>query len=100
MKLKKNKVIGNYFYKVRKENNLTQYEASEIVGITGSAWRAIENHNVYPSVETLINFCTKFEVSADFLLRKHKNDFYQKGYDDGYTAGIEFVKKVAMRTVV
>lgn len=53
---------------VRKSNNLTQEELGKLLGYTRAVVAQIENGGVKPSVEFIVVFCQKFNISIDSLL--------------------------------
>ncbi|MFW6377585.1 MAG: helix-turn-helix domain-containing protein [bacterium] len=53
---------------LRKENNLTQKELSEILNIGESTLSHYENKDREPNFDTLIKIADLFDVSLDYLL--------------------------------
>lgn len=76
-------LFGNNLKRIRKENNLTQEELSEKVGITQKHLSIIETGKQFPSsalIEKLAAFF-KVSVSTFFEANPHQNEFF-KLYND------------------
>lgn len=54
--------------KLRKDNKLTQKETAQELNITERNYQHYEAGTQKPSFDGLINLCTFFNVSADYLL--------------------------------
>ena len=61
-------VIGNRLYKIRKERNLTQFEAAELAGISDRAFADIERGSKNMRVESLCKICAALNITPDVLL--------------------------------
>ena len=64
-----NKFINN-LKKIRKNNNLSQEQLAEILGISRQAISKWESGSAYPEMEKIIQLCEKFNVNIDDLLHK------------------------------
>jgi transcriptional regulator with XRE-family HTH domain len=53
---------------LRKSRGLSQKQVAENIGVTPGIVSAYELGKKYPSLEVLINICTFFNVSADYML--------------------------------
>lgn len=53
---------------IRKECGLTQKEVYERLNISPNGYASYEQGRTEPSVETLVQLCKIFDVSADYLL--------------------------------
>lgn len=60
--------LGNAIRQSRIENNLTQEELAEMVGITPTHLKHIESEHRKPSIEVLFKFATYLHLSLDSLL--------------------------------
>ena len=69
-------VLANRLKWLREKKRLVQKEVASKVGITLSGYQQFEYGKSNPKLETLINLCDFFEVSADFLLGRdnHVNE--------------------------
>lgn len=65
--------ISQNIINIRKNNNLTQDEFAEILGVTRQTVSNWENNKCYPDIETLIIISDNFNVSLDVLLKGDKN---------------------------
>lgn len=63
--------IQDKIIQIRKDNNLSQEEFAEILGVTRQSVSNWERNTCYPDIETLIIISNKFNISLDDLL---KND--------------------------
>ena len=54
---------------VRKNNNLSQEEFAELIGVTRQSVSNWERGTCYPDIETLIIISNKFNISLDNLLK-------------------------------
>ena len=53
---------------IRLENNMTQKEVYEKLGLSPNGYASYEQGRTEPSIATLIKLCELFDVSADYLL--------------------------------
>lgn len=60
----------NNLKKIRKNNNLSQEQLAEILGISRQAISKWESGSAYPEMEKIIQLCEKFNVNIDDLLNK------------------------------
>lgn len=63
--------IQDKIIQIRKDNNLSQEEFAEILGVTRQSVSNWERNTCYPDIETIIIISNKFNISLDNLL---KND--------------------------
>lgn len=56
--------------KIRKNNNLSQEQLAEILGISRQAISKWESGSAYPEMEKILQICEKFNVNIDDLLHK------------------------------
>lgn len=54
--------------KLRLQNEMTQVQLAEIVGVTKQSVSNWENDNIQPSIDMLIKLSKYFAVSTDYLL--------------------------------
>ncbi len=65
--------FGERLKRLRKDNDLTQGQLAEKIGVVPSAVGKYERLEAsYPSIETLIRIADYFNVSLDYLLRGKK----------------------------
>ena len=60
----------NNLKKIRKNNNLSQEQLAEILGISRQAISKWESGSAYPKIEKITQLCEKFNVNIDDLLHK------------------------------
>lgn len=66
--------FGNTLKTLRMQNNMTQFQLSQKLGLTKSVISAYETGLRMPSYDVLIAIANIFKVSTDFLLGiEHKN---------------------------
>lgn len=61
-------VLGENLKKLRTEQNLTQKELGEYVGVSKAVVSKYENSIGYPTYDVLIKFAAFFGVTTDYLL--------------------------------
>jgi len=77
------KSLGERILYLRKKNNLTQKELSESINVARSSIGKIENDEVSPSAEILVELSKVFKVSIDWLLTENEyNDIALKYTSD------------------
>lgn len=60
--------MGDKLKSLRIENNLTQKQIAERIGLAISAVSSYESGNRYPSYDVLVKLARIFHVSTDYLL--------------------------------
>ena len=60
--------FGERLKNLRIENQMTQKEVAERIGLVSGSISAYEQGKKFPSVEVLIQLCNLFHVSSDYLL--------------------------------
>lgn len=63
------RIIGLNVNMLRLSKDLTQQEFADAIGISKSLVSRIESAAIVPSAEIIKSICTKFNVSADWLLQ-------------------------------
>ena len=72
--------FGNRLKTLRIQNNMTQFQLSQKLGLTKSVISAYENGLRMPSYDVLIAISNIFRVTPDFLLGiEHKNNIDLSG---------------------
>lgn len=61
--------LGDKISKLRKENNYTQEQLADILGISRQAVSKWESNTTYPETDKLIRISELFECSLDYLLK-------------------------------
>lgn len=64
--------ISEKIVNIRNENNLTQEEFAEILGVSRQTVSNWENNKCYPDIATLILISEKFNISFDNMLKEDK----------------------------
>ncbi len=62
--------LGNKLAKLRKENNYTQEQLAEVLGVSRQAISKWESNAAYPETDKLIRICRLFHCTTDYLLLK------------------------------
>ena len=60
--------LGQSLVKIRKDNNLSQEQLAESLGVSRQAISKWESGVAYPEMEKIIQLCNKFELNIDDLL--------------------------------
>jgi transcriptional regulator with XRE-family HTH domain len=68
-----NKKIGRYLLNKRKEENKTQKEVAEDLGVTYQAVSRWENGDSIPDIETLCMIADLYHVTVDEILQRESN---------------------------
>ena len=61
--------LGDKLSKLRKENNYTQEQLAEVLGVSRQAISKWESNLTYPETDKLIRLSTLFDCSLDYLLK-------------------------------
>ncbi len=81
--------IGNFIATLRKENNLTQEQLGEKLGVTNKTVSRWENGNYMPDIEMISLLSKEFDVSINELIsgeRLNTKDFKKAADDNLVTA--------------
>ena len=84
--------LGNKIKKLRKQNNLTQENLAEMLGVSYQAISRWENNITSPDISTLPILANIFDVTVDYLLDVNilKNEeTINKIYDEYYNLSID-----------
>ena len=65
--------LGDKLSKLRKENNYTQEQLAEILGVSRQAISKWESNITYPETEKLLRLGELYECSMDYLLKDENN---------------------------
>ncbi len=65
--------LGDKLSKLRKENNYTQEQLAEILGVSRQAISKWESNIAYPETEKLLRLGELYECSMDYLLKDENN---------------------------
>ena len=78
-KNKENILYGKSLREIRKKNNLTQEEVSQLTGLETKYISQIECGNAKGTINTMIKFCNAYSVTPNDILKKFvKNSTAQK----------------------
>lgn len=75
-------MFGDRIKKLREENNISQLELSEVLGISQQALSKWENGKTQPDNDSLIKLANFFRVSIDYLLGISESKKVDKPYDN------------------
>ena len=75
-------MLGERLKKTREENNVSQSELADFLGISQQALSKWENSYTEPNSKTLIKIANKFNVSVDYLLGNSESKKIDKPYED------------------
>ena len=65
--------LGDKLSKLRKENNYTQEQLADVLGVSRQAISKWESDVTYPETDKLIRICKLFHCSTDYLLMEDEN---------------------------
>lgn len=65
--------LGDKLSKLRKENNYTQEQLADVLGVSRQAISKWESDATYPETDKLIRICKLFHCSTDYLLLEDEN---------------------------
>ena len=65
-----NNNLSENLKKIRKDNNLSQEQLAEELGVSRQAISKWESGIAYPEMDKIIQLCNKFELNIDDLLNK------------------------------
>ena len=60
--------LGDKLSKLRKENNYTQEQLADILGVSRQAISKWESNITYPETDKLVRMCKLFHCTTDYLL--------------------------------
>mgnify|MGYP003506712749 CR=1 FL=1 len=66
--------IGNALKKIRKDNNLSQEQLADELGVSRQAISKWEPAAAYPEMDKIIALCERFHLNIDDLLHKDINE--------------------------
>ena len=65
-----NNNLSENLKKIRKDNNLSQEQLAEKLGVSRQAISKWESGAAYPEMEKIIQLCDKFDMNIDDLLHR------------------------------
>lgn len=68
------KKLSSNLKKIRKENNLSQEELAEKLGVSRQSISKWENNEAYPEMDKMIKICELFNLNIDELLNQNINE--------------------------
>ena len=86
--------LGEKLSKLRKENNYTQEQLSDVLGVSRQAISKWESNITYPETDKLIRISELFHCSLDYLLKETEEIYNKNQYNE---AGIFFGKRLRER---
>ena len=99
-----NKEVSSYAYqisKVRIDNNLTQMELANILGVSDKTVSSWENGNTTPDSETIKKICSEFGISLSaFVLQKASFKDYIKYFLKCFVKCLDFVWKNILKFII
>ena len=99
-----NKEVSSYAYqisKIRIDNNLTQMELANILGVSDKTVSSWENGNTTPDSETIKKICSEFGISLSaFVLQKASLKDYIKYFLKCFVKCLDFVWKNILKFII
>lgn len=99
-----NKEVSSYAYqisKIRIDNNLTQLELANILGVSDKTVSSWENGNTTPDSETIKKICSEFGISLSaFVLQKASFKDYIKYFLKCFVKCLDFVWKNILKFII
>lgn len=77
--------LGEKLSKLRKENNYTQEQLSDVLGVSRQAISKWESNITYPETDKLIRISELFHCSLDYLLKETEDAYNQNQYNEEST---------------
>ena len=68
------KKVGEFLFELRKENQLTQEQLAEKLGVSNRSVSRWENGTTMPDLPMLLRICREFNVSISELIRAERKD--------------------------
>ena len=68
------KKVGEFLFELRKENQLTQEQLAEKLGVSNRSVSRWENGTTMPDLPMLLRLCREFNVSISELIRAERKD--------------------------
>jgi transcriptional regulator with XRE-family HTH domain len=72
--------VGEKVKQLRKEQQITQAELAQALGMTAGAVSQIENNVISPSLQTLVQMASFFKKPVGYFIDAHDDDAGQRGY--------------------
>lgn len=91
--------LGNKLAKLRKENNYTQEQLAQILGVSRQAVSRWESDTVYPEMEKLIRLGQLYDCSMDYLLKDEIEDRAGEKSTSQVEIGTVYYEKKSSRMV-
>ena len=86
--------LGDKLTKLRKENNYTQEQLADILGVSRQALSKWENNAAYPETDKLIRMSELFDCSLDYLLKDNmENDRSTQPKETEFSFSYSYRKK-------
>ncbi|GEM_PF-465103 len=70
--------LANNLRKIRKENNLSQEQLAEKLGVSRQSVSKWESEQAYPEMEKMIQICDIFDITMDELLNQNVSEVNQR----------------------
>lgn len=86
--------LGEKLSKLRKENNYTQEQLAEVLGVSRQSISKWESNLTYPETDKLIRMSDLFDCSLDYLL---KDTVEMNGYDCNGQKEVDVVRHLRLR---
>lgn len=86
--------LGEKLSKLRKENNYTQEQLAEVLGVSRQAISKWESDVTYPETDKLVRICKLFHCTTDYLLRDDCGDLNTAIGDQAETDAEYTFKKI------
>ena len=75
--------LGEKLSKLRKENNYTQEQLADVLGVSRQAISKWESNITYPETDKLIRISELFHCSLDYLLKETEDAYNRNQYNEG-----------------
>lgn len=75
--------LGDKLSKLRKENNYTQEQLADILGVSRQAISKWESNITYPETDKLIRMSELFNCSLDYLLKESEESDNKNQHNEG-----------------
>ena len=93
--------IGKFILKLRKENNMSQMELAEKLGVTDCAISKWENGKGLPDISLMPSLCKELGITINDLLsgEKVENKDYQEKFEENVLNTMKYLNERMIKSI-